>query len=107
MAKQSKKAKTAAKAAPVAKAAPEAPVAAAKLTRRNATPSDAVLAPSGNPVKLKAAHNKDAWAQVEKACPATAAKLAKLLDDGPHGKRVSGGHVFVSYLQRRGYLAQK
>ena len=102
MAKQSKQAKT------VAKAAPEAPVAVAKLTKRNATPSDAMLVTTSKAPKLRAAHVKDAWEAVAKAAPATAAALSALpVFSGKHAAALVSGPAFVSYMQRRGYLAQK
>jgi hypothetical protein len=105
--------KPATRKAATAKAAP-APVvpvlAAAKLTRRNATPSNAVLVLGPTACKTRAAHNAAAWAAVQAALPAPAAVLAALpvftSPNSPHFGKLNGP-VWVSYAQRNGWLATK
>ena len=82
-------------------------VAAAKLTRRNTTPSNAVLVVTTKGAKIpRAAHNKAAWDAVTSAAPASAAVLAALpVFAGEHAAKLVSGPAFVSYMQRRGYLA--
>lgn len=83
-------------------------VANAKLTKRNLTPSNAVLIATGKPVKVRSAHTTAAWAAVSASCPAPAAELAALpVFSGEHQAALVSGPAFVSYMQRRGYLAIK
>lgn len=97
-----KKGKKSAAPAPVA---PAAPVAGAKLTRRNTTPSTAVLY-LGKLPKSRAAHNSAAWQAISAALPATAAALAALpvFGDARYAAALVSGPAHVSYLQRRGIL---
>lgn len=99
-----KKGKKSAAPAPVAPAAP-APVAGAKLTRRNTTPSTAVLY-LGKLPKSRAAHNSAAWQAISAALPATAAALAALpvFSQPQYSAALVSGPAHVSYLQRRGIL---
>ncbi len=99
----------ASKAKPAPAAAP-APIAAAKLTRRNATPSNAMLVLGTTACKTRAAHNAAAWAAVQAALPAPAAVLAALpVFTNPKGEFYGklNGPVWVSYAQRNGWLATK
>lgn len=99
------------KTAPVAaQPAPVAaqPVATAKLTRRNATPSNALLV-LGKPSKARAAHNTAAWQAISAALasgPQSAATLAALpvFADKQYAAALVSGPAHVSYLQRRGNL---
>lgn len=101
------KSKKSTKTAKAVQAAP-APVASAKLTKRNATPSDAVLACTDKAPRLRAAHVQAAWQAVQKAAPASASKLAALpVFSGEFAGALVSGPAFVSYMQRRGYLAVK
>jgi len=78
---------------------------ATKLTKRNATPNDALLTLTDKVPKSRAAHVVTAWEAVKKALPATAIELAKLepLSDA---KCVSP-QAFLSYMLRRGFLTTK
>jgi len=103
-----KKAKQQAK-QPAAKPVPvvvtEVASVATKLTKRNATPNDALLTLTDKVPKSRAAHVVTAWEAVKAALPATAIELAKLepLSDA---KCVSP-QAFLSYMLRRGFLTTK
>lgn len=88
-----------------APAAPVQPVAGAKLTRRNTTPSTATLY-LGKLPKSRAAHNSAAWQAISAALPATAAALAALpvFANPQYAAALVSGPAHVSYLQRRGIL---
>jgi hypothetical protein len=88
--------------------APKAPqVVTAKLTKRNATPTTAVLV-VGVPSRAKAAHNQAAYQAIAKAVPAPAAVLAALpVFAGPHAAKLVSGPAHISYLLRSGVLAVK
>lgn len=93
------------KAAPAAPAKPEK----AKLTKRNATPTTAVLVVTDKAPRLRSKHTQVAWEMVAKAAPAPAATLAALpvFADKQFASALVSGPAFVSYMQRRGYLAVK
>lgn len=83
----------------------EAAPVAAKLTKRNATPTDKPLVATDKVQRSRAPHNLAAWDAIKAALPATAAELAKLepLQDA----KCISPQAFLSYMQRRGYLAVK
>ena len=82
----------------------EAP-APAKLTKRNSTPTSAILVATDKAPKSRADHVKNAWNAVLAALPNTAAELAKL-EPLADPKCVSPS-AFISYMQRRGFLMVK
>ena len=101
---KAKAAKQAKKQAP-AVVAEVAPVAAVKLTRRNATPVDAVLVATDKADRCRVSHTQTAWQAVLKALPATALELAKLPELAD--PKCKTPQAFLSYMQRRGYLKQQ
>lgn len=98
------KAVVAAAVAPVVAAVVETVAVPAKLTKRNSTPTNAVLVTTEKAPKVRAGHNATAWAAVLAVLPCTAAELAKLpeLNTAP----IIAG-PFISYMQRRGFLTVK
>lgn len=91
-------------------AVPAAPIVAlAKVTSRKATPSNVILAVTAKGAKNpRSEHTKAAWDAVRAAAPAMAADLAALpIFAGKHAAKLVSGPAFVSYMQRRGYLAAK
>ncbi len=81
------------------------PTAPAKLTKRNATPTTALLVATDKAPKSRADHVKNAWNAVLAVLPSTAAELAKL-PELADAKCVSP-QAFLSYMQRRGFLTVK
>ena len=98
--------------APVAEvAAPEVAAPVAKLTKRNSTPTNAVLVQTDKAPRDRTDHTKAAWEVVSKALPATATELVAALeaakfDDHTKAKLVSFA-AYLSYMIRRGMLAPK
>ena len=78
---------------------------ATKLTKRNATPQDALLVLTNKAPKSRAPHVIAAWEAVKAALPATAIELAKLAPLGD-AKCVSP-QAYLSYMLRRGFLTTK
>jgi len=97
-----KKAKQAPAAKPVVT---EVASVATKLTKRNATPSDALLVLTAKAPKSRAAHVIAAWDAVKKALPATALELAKL--EALSEPKCVSPQAYLSYMLRRGFLTTK
>jgi hypothetical protein len=55
--------------------------------------------------KHRAGHNSAAWSAILPCLPATFATLAALPETGACNATGKGGHLFVSYAIRRGWLA--
>ena len=100
-----KKAKQAPAAKPVPVAVTEVASVATKLTKRNATPNDALLVLTAKVPKSRAAHVVTAWEAVKKALPATALELAKL--EALAEPKCVSPQAFLSYMLRRGFLTTK
>jgi hypothetical protein len=99
-----RKAKTTKTTKTAAVAKPE--IQKAKLTKRNATPTTALLDCTDKVVRARAAHTKAAWEQIAPLLPAPAAELAALpiFEDERYRAALVSGPAFVSYMQRRGHL---
>ncbi len=78
---------------------------AVKLTKRNSTPTTAVLVATDKAPKSRAEHVRNAWAAVLSALPNTAVELAKLEPLGD--PKCVSPQAFISYMQRRGFLMVK
>jgi len=78
---------------------------ATRLTKRNSTPTDALLVLTDKAPKSRAAHVVTAWEAVKKALPATAIELAKL--EPLRDVKCVSPQAFLSYMLRRGFLTTK
>jgi len=96
-----------AKQAPAAKPVTVTEVAsvATRLTKRNSTPTDALLVLTDKAPKSRAAHVITAWEAVKKALPATAIELAKL--EALAEPKCVSPQAYLSYMLRRGFLTTK